>query len=199
MDPLLVQDLTRIADEELLARTVAQDVRAFEALYDRHARTIYSLILRIVHEPEIAEELAQETFWQVWRKAEQFHGGGAVGAWLSRIGRNRALDYLRRVKARPQSDGGEPEMLERIAAPERHLVETQVGRIWDRQRLHEALAAIPDEQRLCLEMAYFDGKSQREIAAETGSPLGTIKTRVRIGLEKLERSLRAAGYREGDV
>ncbi len=198
MDQLRIQELTRIADEELLARTMAQDVQAFEALYDRHAKTIYSLILRIVREPEAAEELAQETFWQVWRKAEQFHGG-AVGAWLSRIGRNKALDHLRRVKARPQSDGSEPEMLERIPAPESRQVEAEVNRIWDRQRLQEALAAIPDDQRRCLEMAYFDGKSQREIAEETGSPLGTIKTRVRIGLEKLERSLRAAGYQDSDV
>lgn len=199
MDRLSTQDLTKVSDEELLARTVAQDVRAFEALYDRHAKTVYSLILRVVREPEAAEELVQESFWQVWRKAEQYNGGGAVGAWLSRIGRNKALDHLRRVKARPQSDGGDVETLERIAAPESHLVETQVGRIWDRQRLHEALAAIPDEQRLCLEMAYFDGKSQREIAEEIGSPLGTIKTRVRIGLEKLERSLRAVGYETSDA
>ncbi len=196
MDSLIVQDLTKIADEELLARTIAQDIPAFEALYNRHARTIYSLILRIVHEPEVAEELLQETFWQVWRKAEQFHGGGAVGAWLSRIGRNKALDHLRRVKARPQSDGSDDTALERIPEPGSRQVEAEVSRIWDRQHLHTALAAIPDEQRRCLEMAYFDGKSQREIAEEMGTPIGTIKTRVRIGLEKLERSLRAAGYAE---
>ena len=199
MKAVLVQELTSLSDEDLLTRVVTHDAGAFEALYDRHAPTIYGLILRIVGETGVAEELLQESFWQVWRKAEQFHGGGAVGAWLVRIGRNKALDHLRRVKARPQSNGGEPEMLERIAAPPAQLVEAEVGRLWDRQRLNEALSAIPDEQRLCLEMAYFDGKSQREIAEETGTPLGTIKTRVRIGLEKLERSLRAAGYRESDA
>lgn len=196
VDPLPTPELAEIPDEELLARTVAQEVDAFEALYDRHAGTVYSLILRIVHAPEIAEELLQETFWQVWRKAEQYNGGGAVGAWLCRIGRNKALDHLRRVKARPQSDGSEPEALERIPAPEHQQVEAEVSRSWDRRHLQEALAAIPDEQRRCLEMAYFDGKSQREIAEEMGTPIGTIKTRVRIGLEKLERSLRAVGYGE---
>lgn len=198
MDRLSTEDATRVSDEELLARTVAQDVQAFEALYDRHAKTVYSLILRVVWEPEAAEEILQESFWQVWRKAEQYNGGGAVGAWLCRIGRNKALDHLRRLKARPQSDDREAEMLERISAPESRQVEAEVNRIWDRQHLQNALAAIPDEQRRCLEMAYFDGKSQREIAEEMGTPIGTIKTRVRIGLEKLERSLRAVGYVESD-
>jgi RNA polymerase sigma-70 factor, ECF subfamily len=198
MDRLSTEDATRVSDEELLARTVAQDVQAFEALYDRHAKTVYSLILRVVWEPEAAEEILQESFWQVWRKAEQYNGGGAVGAWLCRIGRNKALDHLRRLKARPQSDDREAEMLEHISAPESRQVEAEVNRIWDRQHLQNALAAIPDEQRRCLEMAYFDGKSQREIAEEMGTPIGTIKTRVRIGLEKLERSLRAVGYVESD-
>ena len=198
MDRLSTEDATRVSDEELLARTVAQDIQAFEALYDRHAKTVYSLILRVVWEPEAAEEILQESFWQVWRKAEQYNGGGAVGAWLCRIGRNKALDHLRRLKARPQSDDREAEMLERISAPESRQVEAEVNRIWDRQHLQNALAAIPDEQRRCLEMAYFDGKSQREIAEEMGTPIGTIKTRVRIGLEKLERSLRAVGYVESD-
>lgn len=199
MDRLSTQDLAKVSDEELLARTVSQNVQAFEALYDRHARTVYSLILRVVRDPEAAEELVQETFWQVWRKAEQYSGSGAVGAWLCRIGRNKALDHLRRVKARPQAADGEPEALERIAAPASQQVDVQVNRIWDRQHLQTALADIPDEQRQCLEMAYFDGKSQREIAEEMGTALGTVKTRVRIGLEKLERSLRAAGYQESDV
>ncbi len=198
MDRLSTQDLTKVSDEELLARTVALDALAFEALYDRHAKTVYSLILRVVQEPSAAEELVQESFWQVWRKAEQYTGGGPVGAWLCRIGRNKALDHLRRLKARPQAAEGDPEALEQVATPASHQVEAEVSRIWDRQHLQEALAAIPDEQRRCLEMAYFDGKSQREIAEETGTPIGTIKTRVRIGLEKLERSLRAMGYVESD-
>jgi RNA polymerase sigma-70 factor (ECF subfamily) len=198
MDRLPTQDLTTLSDEELLARTVAQEMQAFEALYDRHAKTVYSLILRIVREPEIAEELLQESFWQVWRKADQFSGGGMVGAWLCRIGRNKALDHLRRAKARPQSDGKEQESLENIAAPRSQQVEVEINRIWDHQYLQEALSTIPEEQRRCLEMAYFDGMSQREIAEAMGVPLGTIKTRVRIGLEKLERSLRAVGYRENE-
>ncbi len=193
-----VQDSAHLSDEALLARIMARDARAFEILYDRHARTVYSLILRIVQDAAVAEELLQETFWQVWRKAEQFQSGGPAGAWICRIGRNKALDYLRRAKVRPQKAGPEGERLEQMAAPTDQGVEIQVRQMWDRESVQEALSAIPEEQRQCLEMAYFDGKSQREIAEAMGVPLGTVKTRIRIGLEKLERHLRAAGYRETD-
>lgn len=199
MDGLPASDMSNLSDEELLTRTGNQDTQAFEALYDRHARTVYSLILRIVRDAQTADELLQESFFQVWRKAGQYNGSGAVGAWLCRIGRNRALDQLRRMKARPQSADVEVETLEQVPAPFGQQVDVQVSRLWDRQHLQTVLAEIPDEQRQCLEMAYFDGKSQREIAEEMGTALGTVKTRVRIGLEKLERSLRAAGYQESDV
>lgn len=188
-----------VSDTELMGRIVQQDDSAFEALYDRHSTTVYSLILRIVRDSARAEELAQETFWQVWTRAEQFQGAGAVAAWLNRIARNKALDELRRRKSRPQpSDQGEQRLAE-IAAPSSNQVEQQVDRSWNRLTVADALAAIPPEQRSCLEMSYFDGMSQREIAAKLDVPLGTIKTRMRIGLEKLERSLRAAGFRSGEV
>ncbi|RME52555.1 MAG: sigma-70 family RNA polymerase sigma factor [Caldilineae bacterium] len=194
------QDPTNhVSDEVLLARIAAKDTQAFEILYDRHAKTVYSLILRIVQDPSVAEDLLQESFWQVWRKAEQFQESGPAGAWLCRIGRNKALDHLRRQKARPQKAEKGITGLEQMTGPANQEVEAQITQLWDREFLQKALSAIPHEQRQCLEMAYFEGKSQREIAATIGVPLGTVKTRIRIGLEKLERSLRAAGYGETDL
>lgn len=188
-----------LTDEMLLARVVTGDSDALEKLYDRHSQTVYSLILRIVSNQAIAEELLQETFWQIWKKSEQFSGGGAAAAWIYRIARNKALDQLRRQKVRPQAVDSDPEALEHLTSPAERGVEAQIERIWHRQHIRLALDQIPDEQRLCLELAYFEGMSQQQIAEYTRTPLGTIKTRVRIGLNKLERLLRAAGYREEDL
>jgi RNA polymerase sigma-70 factor, ECF subfamily len=182
-----------LSDEALLARILRQDSAALELLYDRHAQTVYSLLLRIVRDQAVAEELLQETFFQVWSKAEQFQGSGAVAAWLYRIARNKALDQLRRQKVRPQVAPGEQDALEDVAAPAQD-VELQVDQIWNRQHIRQALAQIPEEQRICLEMAYFDGMSQRQISDYTRTPIGTIKTRIRMGMNRLERLLRAVGY-----
>ncbi len=188
-----------LTDEMLLAHIVTGDSDALEEFYDRHNQTVYSLLLRIVANQAIAEDLLQETFWQVWKKADQFGGNGAAAAWLYRIARNKALDQLRRQKVRPQTVDSEPEALEHLTSPAPYGVEEQIERIWNRQHIRLALDQIPDEQRLCLELAYFEGMSQQQIAEYTMTPLGTIKTRVRMGLNKLERLLRAAGYREEDM
>lgn len=182
-----------LTDEGLLARILQQDSTALELLYDRHAQTVYSLLLRIVRDQAVAEELLQETFFQVWRKAEQFQGNGAVAAWLYRIARNKALDQLRRQKVRPQVVSDEQDGFDDPAAPGQN-VEQQVDQGWDREHIRQALAQIPEEQRMCLEMAYFEGMSQRQISDYTRTPVGTIKTRIRMGMNKLERLLRAVGY-----
>jgi RNA polymerase sigma-70 factor, ECF subfamily len=191
---------TQLADETLIGLIVQRDTEAMSAFYDRHAQTVYSLIVRIVREPAVAEEILQETFWQVWQKASDYHGGGSATAWLSRIARNKSLDQLRRQKIRPQiaeSDLEEPE-LQAATATSSGDVEQAADHLLKRQRLHQALATLPAEQRLCLELAYFEGMSQRELAEYTHAPLGTIKTRVRMGLEKMERLLLAAGYQAED-
>ncbi len=187
----------REPDEALLRLIAERDAEALEVLYDRHAQVVYNLILRIVHTRESADDILQETFWQVWKKADDFRGGTAA-AWLYRIARNKSLDQLRRHGARPQSlrtatEEAEQQLwntLEATTSDADHVVEQ--GQ--DRQRVREALDQIPPEQRLCLELAYFEGMSQSQIAEHTDTPLGTIKTRIRLGLQKLERLLRAAGY-----
>jgi RNA polymerase sigma-70 factor (ECF subfamily) len=197
--------LPQLSDEALLQLIAERDAVALETLYDRHAQMIHNLITRIVRDPAIAAELLQETFWQVWQACSQgqFRGEGVALAWLCRIARNKALDQLRRQKARPQpvateSEEEEQRLWDQFVAAEA-AVEQAAAQSWERQHLRQALQKIPAEQRRCLELAYFEGMSQRQIAEYTHTPLGTIKTRLRMGLEKLEYLLRVAGYRAEDV
>lgn len=196
-------DYSQYSDEELLQLIIQQNQDALAALYDRHAQVVYNLIMRIVRNLAIADEILQETFWQVWQKAGEFSGRGAVAAWLYRIARNKSLDQLRRQKARAQpvettSQEDEAALWDQLEAD--HItVEKVVARRWDQRYLRQALAEIPPEQRLCLELAYFEGMSQQRIAEHTQTPLGTVKTRLRLGLTKLEDIFRAAGYQREDM
>lgn len=194
-------NLSKLSDEELLQSIARRDAEAFEALYDRHAQIAYNVILRIVGEPRSAEELVQECFWQVWQKAGDFRGAGTAAAWLYRIARNRALDRVRQRKAQPYMVGLETE---ESAASSMYYgyapsVETTVEQSWQQQQVRQSLASIPEEQRMILELAYFDGMSQSEIADYLALPLGTIKSRMRLGVEKLERLLAATGLRRGEL
>lgn len=183
----------QIADETLLQQIMQRNTDALSVLYDRYAQTVYHLILRIVREPAVADELLQETFWHVWQKADQFQERGSAAAWLCRIARNMSLDELRRQKARPQSLDLSDQEYQAVLVnrPDQSIrVEEAVEQAWTRQELRQALDQLPAEQRLCLELAYFQGMSQREIAAHLDAPVGTVKTRVRLGIEKLEHLLR---------
>jgi RNA polymerase sigma-70 factor (ECF subfamily) len=195
-------DYSQHADEMLLDMIARRDADALTALYDRHAQTIYNMINRIIREPAVAAEVHQDTFWQVWQKAGEFHGAGAAAAWVYRIARNKSLDQLRRQKARPQVVAttlveDEPGVLPPPA--DTASVEQISEQAWKRQRVRRALGDIPIEQRLCLELAYYEGMSQREIAERVNISLGTVKTRIRLGLEKLERILRADGLTAEDA
>lgn len=182
-------------DEVLLQMTARKSVEAYEALYDRHAQVMYNLVLRIVHRGDVADEILQDAFWQIWQKAGQYRGSGAAAAWMYRVARNRALDHLRREHARPQAVDAAWEEVASVAGHQ-PSAEAEAETKLRRELVVDALNSIPSEQRDCLEMAYFEGKSQREIAELTETALGTIKSRMRIGLEKLARVLRSAGVRE---
>ena len=195
-------EIDQVPDEILLTRISQRDVQAIDTFYDRHAQKVFNVLVRIVSDKRVAEELLQETFLLVWQKVDGYQGTGSVAAWLFRIARNKGLDHLRRRKARPEpvdSSQDNDDLLEGLSSGTSAHVETQVSLNLDQARLREALAAVPDEQRQCLELAYFQGMSQREIAEYTQTSLGTVKTRIRLGLDKLERSLRAAGIREVDA
>jgi len=185
---------TECSDEVLLQAIMQNDVRAFEALYDRHAPIVYNLLFHIVRNESLAEELLQDTFWQVWQKIDQYSGLGAGVAWVHQIARHKALDQLRRQKTKLSLVGNELELHTWSPLLHQPSAEREFEQGWVRQQVDQALEQIPQEQRLCLELAYFDGLSQQEIAQQTQTPLGTIKTRIRIGMEKVERWLLGKGF-----
>jgi len=188
----------QLSDDELLHLIIQGNDEALAHFYDRFAQTAFNLIMHIVKERTLAEDLLQETFLQVWHKADEFKGDGAVAAWLYRIARNKCLDALRREKARPQTEELTPQTVTPVGRSP-FPVEQNVNHRLNRQKVQVALGTIPEEQRQCLELAFFNGMSQREIAAHTNTPLGTVKTRINLGLAKLEHSLRTAGFQEDDV
>jgi RNA polymerase sigma-70 factor (ECF subfamily) len=197
--PTTAYECYRHAPDELLVRLIQQkDGAAFAVLHNRHAAAVSHLLRRILRNAEAAEEARQETFWQVWQKAEQYAGKGPVVAWLLRIARNRAVDELRRRNAQSPTCRGDLERLALVLPYPGLRPEAQVEASWAHQDIRRALVRLPADQRHCLELIYFEGLSQREVAERTHTPLGTIKTRVRSGLEKIERFLRSAGYAEGD-
>jgi RNA polymerase sigma-70 factor (ECF subfamily) len=180
-----------MSDEALLARICERDEQALAQLYTRYADVVYSLAFRIVRQAEVAEEVTQETFLRVWRGAHTFQGNpSGFRSWLFRIARNLALDQLRRQAARPRTITITPEPTGDQPPLDRYADETcdvaaQATARCLRDQVRRALLTLPPEQRHVLELAYFGGLTHCEIARETGEPLGTIKTRLRLGLRKL--------------
>lgn len=184
-----------LCDKVLIQLIQQRDMAAFEIFYDRYAGVIYKLLKQMIRNEGSAEDLLQETFWQVWQKAEQYEGSGPVPAWLLRIARNKALDELRRQqRAQQHIYSASHEDLEQRAGPNTSQLEQQLEVDWSHQAVRSALERVPAEQRHCLELAFFHGLSHMEIAQQTNIPLGTIKTRVRSGLSKVQRLLQAIGY-----
>jgi RNA polymerase sigma-70 factor, ECF subfamily len=175
------------AELELLGRAGRGDADALEAIYRRYAPRAMGVALRVLHTRSDAEEVLQETFIEVWQRAREYTTSrGTVEAWLLTIARTRAIDRLRSRAARGrlvEAKSAEP--------PEPPPIPPDVLRASaeDTARVQAALAALPTEQRTAVELAYWEGLSQTEIAARTGQPLGTVKTRVRLALLKLARHL----------
>ncbi|HEX9442250.1 MAG TPA: sigma-70 family RNA polymerase sigma factor [Roseiflexaceae bacterium] len=182
-------------DEALLARVAAGDSSALETLYDRYARVVYSTALRILGTAELAEEVVQEAFWRVWRRSGTFQSGrGQVSSWILGIAHNLAIDELRRQRARPiQVYDEEDRPVLRDMEDSRIDVAGAALEEEQRRLISAALEQIPIEQREAIELAYFGGLSQSEIAARLQNPLGTVKTRIRLGLQKLRDILTAQG------
>ncbi len=186
---------TSATDAELLKRLALGEERALGELYDRHGATAYSLARAIVREAADAEEVVAEAFAQVWRTAASFDSGrGSVVAWVTTIVRTRALDLIRaqRRRARVLDDAVLTADDEAIAgAPAGgDTPDRDVERAEARELVRRSLADLPAPQRRVLELAYFGGMSQSEIAEFLTEPLGTVKTRMRAGLEKLRTALR---------
>lgn len=182
---LAVAGLSRTATEDVaaMARIARGEHEAVGELYDRHGRLMYSLALRIVRDQGDAEDVVQEAFAQAWRQAAQFDAKrGNVAAWLVMLTRARGLDVLRRRRVRPplQAQDNPVESPDHSPMPDEQLA--WLARAADVQR---ALEALPLLQRVAVELAYFDGLTQTEIAEQLEVPLGTVKTRVRQALLRL--------------
>jgi RNA polymerase sigma-70 factor (ECF subfamily) len=165
----------------------AGDERALGDLYDRWSGSAYALVLRLLGNPSDAEDVVEEVFWQAWRQAGRFQPErGQVSAWLMTIARSRALDRLRSRRRRPETLLADATADVPTSASDPLAAASGSER---RERVLSALRELPAEQRQAVEMAYFDGLSQTEIAERTSQPLGTVKTRVRLAMQKLRERL----------
>lgn len=181
-------------DAELVRRMRSKDERALGTFYDRWFPVVHGVVSRMLESPDDVEDVVEEAFWQAWRQAERFEvERGSVQTWLLTITRSRALDRLRarrRLREDPLVDATASEAdtsAPTPAAPSDPLADAEHAE--RSQIVRAALADLPAEQREALELGYFGGLSQSEIAEQTGQPLGTIKTRMRLALQKLRERL----------
>jgi RNA polymerase sigma-70 factor (ECF subfamily) len=177
------------ADRAVLARISGGELAALEELYDRYKTMAYSIAYRITGDATLAEDVVQDAFLGAWRNAARYvEGRGSVKTWLLSIVHHRAIDAIRRRRPTtelPEIDAGLPDAL---TLPD---VWGEVSANLDAASVREALVALSDVQREALELAYFGGLTQQEIAERTGTPLGTVKSRMRLGLLAMRRSLEA--------
>lgn len=177
-----------ISDERLMERVAHGDQEAFSQLYDRHADIVLGLIYKITSERRLSEDLMQETFWRVWEKANTFNPErGKFTTWMFSIARRQAIDTHRRRLARPPLAISENAQQQMERLPSSVSVPGKVQQRGEARELRAALDELPAEQRDVILMAYFEGKTRREIAAETETPLGTVHTRARLALIRLRR------------
>ena len=180
------------ADQAALARVTRGERDALAELYDRHARPIYSLALRILRDTADAEDVVQDVFAQAWSQASRYaRARGTVSAWLLMLARSRAIDRLRSKRSRPDLGAGDDGVVADVpdtgATPDRQLLsDEQVSRV------RIALSDLPGPQRVAVEMAYYEGLSHTEIADQLDEPLGTVKTRIRTAMNRLRESLMGA-------
>jgi len=187
----------QLSDEVLLSAVARGAVWAMEILYERYSRILYSLAYRMVADHQIAEDLSQDAFLAVWRRATSYSPqSGAARSWIVSIMHHRTIDYLRSVRRRSvlkEATWEEVERDERTAFPD----------AWDEAwqniqsaKIREALMKPPTEQRMVIELAYFQGWTHSEIAEGCQIPLGTVKARMRLGLTRLKRVVEEMGFRE---
>ena len=169
---------------QLMGRVRARDEGAFETLYDAYHRLVYGVAMRMLGDISSAQDVTQAVFLKVWSSPDLFVGGNFAG-WIVRVARNRCLDMLRSRSSHQESEL--PESL-----PETEAIEDIAFARLDAALVRQALTTLPPEQREPIELGFFGGITHEEIARRTGTPLGTVKTRIRIGLRKLRVALEDA-------
>ena len=188
-------------DLRLIAAIAAGDSSALEQLYDRYGAVVYRVALRMLKNRELAEDVVQEVFWRVWRRSASFaNERGRVTQWLFGIAHNLCIDELRRMRARPAPIYEEPEhpVIQQLI-DEQTDVPAAAWASEQRRAIAEAMSELPAAQRQAIMLAYYGGLSHQEIATKLNRPLGTIKTRVRLGLHKLGSLLVARGLQANDA
>jgi RNA polymerase sigma-70 factor (ECF subfamily) len=175
-------------DATLVQSLLRQDVNAFEQLYDRHSRRVYTLVLRILQQAATAEEVVQDVFLQLWRNAAAYEAGrGPFVPWLLTLARNRALDHLRLKSERQRRrEDQTDEMPPVVSAPEYEKELDERRRV---ERVRALMGGLLPQQKRAIELAYFEGLSHSEIAVKLKEPLGTVKSWIRNGLLRLKEGL----------
>jgi RNA polymerase sigma-70 factor (ECF subfamily) len=184
------EKLRKLADEELMERVADCDADAFEVVLERHADAAFSLAYRICGRRSVAEDIAQESFLALWRSGERYdRARGSVRTWTLGIVHNRAIDALRRSGTHDRRRASDEGIEETLEAPERtdeQAVENAVS-----SEIRGALGELPSDQRKVIELAYFGGFTHTEIASMLDTPVGTVKGRMRLGLQKLRSQLQS--------
>jgi RNA polymerase sigma-70 factor (ECF subfamily) len=182
----LQPEQAQVNDVDLLKAIAGRDETALAAIYDRYRVILFGLLIRILNSREEAEDVLQEVFLQVWRRAADFdENRGRPFTWLVTLARSRGIDRLRSLAARERvAIAGSREPSEEVSDAVADAFKSE-----QRQLVLTALEQLPDEQKRALVLAYFDGLTQSEIASKLGAPLGTVKTRMRAGLIKLRELL----------
>jgi RNA polymerase sigma-70 factor (ECF subfamily) len=184
--------LRRLADEELMIRLSCGDADAFDLIYERHADAAFSLAYRISGSRAAAEEVAQDAFLALWRNGGRYEPSrGSVRNWILGIVHNRAIDALRRAVRHESRRAGDEGLAERLMAPDR--TDEEVGRRQEAGTVRTLLDDLPADQRRVIELAYFAGFTHTEIADMLTIPVGTVKGRMRLGLEKLRLRMEISG------
>jgi RNA polymerase sigma-70 factor (ECF subfamily) len=183
-------DVSEARDRDLLRRLIDRDEEAFRGLFGRYAPTAKALALRVVRQQHLAEEIVQEAFMAVWRNPAAYEEQrGSVKTWLMGMVHHRAVDAVRREESQHRRAEAEATMAVLETADHADAIVTDIGATQDRASVRSALNALPEEQRAVLELMYFDGLSQSQIAEKRGLPLGTVKSRTLLGMRRLRAAL----------
>ena len=187
---LQTTDLQRLADEEVMDLLGDGNPEAFEVIYDRHSRAAFSLAYRIAGDRNVAEDITQEAFLSMWRSHVRFdRQRGSVRTWVLGIVHHRAIDALRRNSVHDRRRASAEGIEERQEAPERERTEVEVTRRDEAREVHEVMSTLPGEQLEVVRLAYFGGFTHTQIAEMLKMPVGTVKGRMRLGLEKMRRAM----------
>jgi len=179
-------------DDESLMRLIAQSQpEALSELYDRYNRLVFGMARNAVGDQALAEEITQDVFMRIWNKASTYQATqGKVVNWIAGIARNRSIDVFRHRRSLLDGNSLSLEELPLFDPPDSVNIERDIETKFRKQRIQQALFLLPEEQRDALAMAYFRGYTQEEVAEALGQPLGTIKTRIRLGMQKLRELLK---------